>query len=225
MNVIIDFYKSLSPSIQSTIWITLILILLMVLFRIKIRNYTADKPAKGIVLFVESYIKLMNNFSKEMVGKRWRSLAPYFTTIATFIFVSNISGLFGFRPPTVSLSVTLTLALMSFFMIQFSGIRSTGIKEYLKGFASPAPMLPLNIISELVVPVSLSVRLFGNILSGSVLLSLIYGFFGWLALLVSPVLHAVFDIAFGLIQTLVFVMLTAVFIGNKLDDSEFEMEN
>ena len=52
MNVIIDFYKSLSPSIQSTIWITLILILLMVLFRIKIRNYTADKPAKGIVLFV-----------------------------------------------------------------------------------------------------------------------------------------------------------------------------
>ena len=86
-------------------------------------------------------------------------------------------------------------------------------------------MLPLNIISELVVPVSLSVRLFGNILSGSVLLSLIYGFFGWLALLVSPVLHAVFDIAFGLIQTLVFVMLTAVFIGNKLDDSEFEMEN
>ena len=198
MNVIIDFYKSLSPSVQSTIWITLILIILMILFRIKIRNYTADKPAKGIVLFVESYIKLMNNFSKEMVGKRWRSLAPYFTTIATFIFVSNISGLFGFRPPTVSLSVTLTLALMSFFMIQFSGIRSTGIKEYLKGFASPAPMLPLNIISELVVPVSLSVRLFGNILSGSVLLSLIYGFFGWLALLVSPVLHAVFDIAFGL---------------------------
>ena len=52
---------------------------------------------------------------------------------------------------------------------------------------------------------------------------LIYGFFGWFALLVSPVLHAIFDVAFGLIQTLVFVMLTAVFIGNKLDDSEFEM--
>lgn len=223
MEKIVEFYNSLAPSIQSSIWITLILVLLIIMLRIKMRNYTADKPAKGIILFVESFIKMMNNFAKGMVGKRWRALAPYFITIAIFIFVSNISGLFGFTPPTVSLSVTLTLALMSFFIIQFSGIKSTGLVNYLKGFASPAPMTPLNIISECVVPVSLSIRLFGNILSGSVLITLIYGFFGWFALLVSPVLHAIFDVAFGLIQTLVFVMLTAVFIGNKLDDSEFEM--
>lgn len=109
-------------------------------------------------------------------------------------------------------------------MIQFSGIKSTGIKGYLKGFASPPPMLPLNIISECATPISLSIRLFGNILSGSILLALIYGFFGWFALAVSPVLHAIFDICFGLVQTLVFVMLTAVFIGNKLDDKDFEFE-
>ena len=223
MEKIIEFYNSLTPSIKSTIWITLILLILIILLRIKMRNYSADKPAKGLILFVESFVKMMNGFAKGLVGKRWRSLSPYFITIAIFIFVSNISGLFGFTPPTVSLSVTLTLALMSFFMIQFSGIRSTGILGYLKGLASPPPMLPMNIISELAAPVSLSIRLFGNILSGSVLLSLIYGFFGWFALAVSPVLHAIFDIAFGLVQTLVFVMLTAVFIGNKLDDSEFEM--
>ena len=223
MEKIVEFYNSLAPSLQSSIWITLILLVLIILLRIKMRNYTADKPAKGIILFVESFIKMMNNFTKGMVGKRWRVLSPYFITIAVFIFVSNISGLFGFTPPTVSLSVTLTLALMSFFIIQFSGIRSTGLVNYLKGFASPAPMTPLNIISECVVPISLSIRLFGNILSGSVLITLIYGFFGWFALLVSPVLHAIFDVAFGLIQTLVFVMLTAVFIGNKLDESEFEM--
>jgi len=224
MDKVIEFYNSLAPSIKSTIWITLILLIFIVIIRIKMRNYSADKPAKGLLLFVESFIKMMNGFAKGMVGKRWRSLSPYFITIAVFIFVSNISGLFGFTPPTVSFSVTLTLALMSFVMIQFSGIKSTGIKGYLKGFASPPPMLPLNIISECATPISLSIRLFGNILSGSILLALIYGFFGWFALAVSPVLHAIFDICFGLVQTLVFVMLTAVFIGNKLDDKDFEFE-
>ena len=220
----IEFYKSLAPSIKSTIWITLILIVLIIILRIymKVSKYGSDKPAKGIILFVEQFIGMMNNFSKEMVGKRWRSLAPYFITLSIFLFTANISGLFGFTPPTVSLSVTLALSLITFIMIHFWGIRSSGIKNYLKGLADPLPMAPLNIISELATPISLSFRLFGNILSGSILMLLLYGFFGWLALLVTPALHAIFDIAFGLIQTLVFVMLTAVFIGNKLDESEFE---
>lgn len=219
----IEFYNALSPSIKSTLWITLILIIFIVILRIlMIKHYSADKPAKGILLFVEIFVKMMNDFAKEMFGKRWRSLAAYFITIAVFIFASNISGLFGFTPPTVSLSVTIALSLMTFFMIHFWGIKSSGIKGYVKGICSPLPMTPLNIISELATPVSLSFRLFGNILSGSILLALVYGFFGWLAVFVTPVLHAIFDVAFGLIQTLVFVMLTGVFIGNKLDESEFE---
>ena len=220
----IEFYKSLAPSIKSTIWVTLILVILIIILRVymKISRYNSDKPAKGIILFVEQFIDLMNNFSKEMVGKRWRSLAPYFITLSIFLFTANISGLFGFTPPTVSLSVTVALSLITFIMIHFWGIRSSGIKKYLKGIADPLPMTPLNIISELAVPISLSFRLFGNILSGSIMMLLLYGFFGWLALLVTPALHAIFDIAFGLIQTLVFVMLTAVFIGNKLDESEFD---
>ena len=222
--MIIDFYKSLAPSIKASIWVTLILIVLIIILRIFMEKsgYSADKPAKGIILFVEEFIGLMNNFTKEMVGKRWRSLAPYFITLSVFLFTANISGLFGFTPPTVSLSVTLAMSLITFFMTQFWGIKSTGVKKYLKGLADPLPMTPLNIISELAVPISLSFRLFGNILSGSILMLLLYGFFGWLALLVTPALHSIFDIAFGLIQTLVFVMLTAVFIGNKLDECEFE---
>ena len=222
--MIIDFYKSLAPSIKASIWITLILIVLIVVLRIYMEKtkYSADKPAKGIILFVEDFIALMNNFSKEMVGKRWRALSPYFISLSVFLFTANISGLFGFTPPTVSLSVTLALSLITFFMTHFWGIKSSGIKKYLKGLADPLPMAPLNIISEIAVPISLSFRLFGNILSGCILMLLLYGFFGWLALLVTPALHAVFDIGFGIIQTLVFVMLTAVFIGNKLDESEFE---
>ncbi len=218
----IEFYNSLAPAIKSSIWVTLFLIILIIILRIKMRNYTADKPAKGIILLVELFIGMMNNFAKEMFGKRWRSLAAYFVTLAIFLFTANISGLFGLTPPTVSLSVTLAMSLITFFMVHFWGIRSSGFGGYLKGICSPIPMTPLNIISELATPISLSFRLFGNILSGSILLSLVYGFFGWFAVPVTPVLHAIFDIAFGLIQTLVFVMLTGVFIGNKLDESEFE---
>ncbi len=218
----IEFYKSLAPSIQATIWVTLILIVLIIILRLCMKNYSADKPAKGMILLVEQFIGMMNNFSKEMVGKRWRSLSPYFITLAIFLFTANISGLFGFTSPTSSLSVTLALSLITFFMIHFWGIRSAGIKKYLKGLADPIPMTPLNIISEIAVPISLSFRLFGNILSGSIIMLLIYSFLGWLALLVTPAFHAIFDIGFGLIQTLVFVMLTAVFIGNKLDEEEFE---
>ena len=230
----IEFYKSLAPSIKSTIWITLILIVLIIILRIymKVSKYGSDKPVKGIILFVEQFIGMMNNFSKEMVGKRWRSLAPYFITLSIFLFTANISGLFGFTPPTVSLSVTLALSLITFIMIHFWGIRSSGIKNYLKGLADPLPMAPLNIISEVLTPFSLALRLFGNILSGAVIMGLVYTLLvGSLAEIspilsiivpgiVAPAFHAIFDIFFGGIQTYVFVLLTSVFISGKLPEQE-----
>ena len=81
---IVEFYRSLTPAIQSTIWVTLFLILVIVLLRIKMRNYNADKPAKGIILLCESFVKMMNGFTKGMLGKRWRALAPYFITLGVF---------------------------------------------------------------------------------------------------------------------------------------------
>lgn len=220
--MIIDFYNSLAPSIKSTIWVTLFLIVILVLLRIKMRNYSADKPAKGIILWCELFVKMINGFTKGMLGKRWRTLAPYFVTIAVFIFVANISGLFGFTPPTVSLSVTFTLGMITFFLIQIFGIKANGIKGYVKDLCSPVLMTPMNIISEVAVPISLAIRLFGNILSGSILTILIYSFMGWLAVFITPPVHALFDVVFGFIQTFIFLMLTAVNIGNKFSENEFE---
>ena len=220
--VIVEFYKSLAPAIKSTIWITLILILILVLLRIKMRNYSADKPAKGIILLCESFVKMMNGFTKGMLGKHWRALAPYFITLGMFLFVANISGLFGFTPPTVSLSVTFSLGMITFFLIQLFGIKANGVKSHLKDLCSPVLMTPMNIIGEVAVPASLAIRLFGNILSGSILTILIYSFFGWASVIITPPIHAIFDVVFGFIQTFVFLMLTAVNIGNKFSESEFE---
>lgn len=220
---IVEFYRSLTPAIQSTIWVTLFLILVIVLLRIKMRNYSADKPAKGIILLCESFVKMMNGFTKGMLGKRWRALAPYFITLGVFLFAANISGLFGFTPPTVSLSVTFSLGLITFFLIQIFGMKANGVGAHLKDLCSPVLMAPMNIIGEIAVPVSLAIRLFGNILSGSILTILLYSFLGWAAVVITPPIHAIFDVVFGFIQTFIFVMLTAVNIGNKFSESEFEI--
>lgn len=222
-----DEYAMLSPQIKATIWVTLFLIVLVIVIRIimEVKHYGPDKPATGLILLVESFVKLMNNFSKEMMGKRWRFFAPYFISLAMFLFAANISGLFGFTPPTSSISVTGTLALITFIFIQVFGIISTGPKQYIKDICSPIPMTPMNIIGEIATPLSLAFRLFGNILSGVILTGLVYGFFGWYAVIATPFLHAIFDIAFGLIQTLVFVILSAVNIANKFSENEFENIN
>ena len=223
LNYIGSFYSSLSQQIKATIWVTLFLIVFIIIVRIvmAVTHYGPDKPAKGLILICESFVKLMNNFSKEMMGKRWKFFAPYFIALSMFLFFANISGLFGFTPPTSSVTVTGTLALITFIFIEVFGIISTGPKQWMKDLCSPLPMTPMNIVGEIATPVSMAFRLFGNILSGVILTGLVYGFFNWGAIIVTPFLHAIFDIAFGLIQTIVFVILSAVNISNKFSDEEF----
>lgn len=160
---------------------------------------------------------------REMIGRPYRKVAPYITTLAIFLFVANISGLFGLTPPTASVSVTLTLGIMTFVIVQFTGIKSQGILGYLKGYVDPNPLfLPINLIGELATPISLGLRLFGNILSGAVIMGLVYSILGWMAVGVAPALHCYFDIFSGFIQTLVFCTLTTVFIAGKLPDEEVD---
>lgn len=221
MSKVWDYYVKLAPSIKATIILTIILLIIIVIIRIKLASHDATKTPKGIILLCEWLVEWVNNFTKNFIGKRWKSLAPYFLYLVIFITAANFSGLIGLTPPTASVSVTLTLGLITFFLIHFFGIKSRGPKEHFKDLISPTPLLlPLNLISETVIPFSLAFRLFGNILSGVIVMLLVYTAMGWFAVLVTPMLHAVFDIAFGLIQTIVFLMLTALFISGKLPEEE-----
>ena len=117
--------------------------------------------------------------------------------------------------------ITATLALCTFLIIQITGIVSNGFLGYLRGFLDPIwVMLPMNIISEFSLPISLCLRLFGNIISGSVIGILIKGFLGWAAIAVMPAVNIIFDIGFGLIQTTVFVILSIIFTSQKINDEE-----
>ena len=216
-------FRNISPSIKSSMIITFILAIILIIIGIKLRKYKVTDEPKGLIIVIEWLVETMNDMTKSTIGKMYKKLAPYLTTIAIMLFVYNISGLFGFRPPTASVSVTFAFSITTFVLVEFYGIRSQGIKKHLKGYLDPIPLfLPMNIISDIAIPISLGLRLFGNILSGVVIMALVYTVLGWAALAISPVLHLYFDLFSGFIQTLVFCMLTLVFIAGKLPDEEVE---
>lgn len=229
---IIDTYKELSPSIKSSLIITIILIIFCIILGQKAKKQKPDKVPKGILLLVEWLVTWVNNMCEDILGDKSRKYAPMILTFVMFIFVSNIAGLFGLHPPTANVAITVALGFVAAFVIHIAGIKEGGFKNWLKGFLDPSPiMLPLNIISEIVTPFSLGMRLFGNILSGVVIMNLVYGALtsvsvgsfplgGVIAPFVTPAFHAIFDVFFGAIQTYVFALLTIVFISGKIPEQE-----
>ena len=121
----------------------------------------------------------------------------------------NISGLFGLRPPTADYGVTLPLGLMTFILIHYNKLKHQKLSGVLKGLCDPWPIwIPINIIGDVAVPISLSLSLFANILSGTVMMALIYGLLKWVALFWPAALHVYFDLFSGAIQTYVSVSYT-----------------
>ena len=144
----------------------------------------------------------------------------YIGSIFIFIFLSNISGLFGLRPPTADYGVTLPLGLLTFGIIQYNNIKYNKFGAF-TGLFKPLPFLfPINLIGEIATPFSLSLRLFGNVLSGTVMMSLIYTLLAKFAIGWPGFLHIYFDVFSGAIQTYVFCMLTMVYVTDKLPEVE-----
>lgn len=216
-------YNDLSPSIKSTIVVTIVLIIILLIISRKLNKYKYTDTPSGLILILEWLIGGINDMCKNTIGKNYRKVAPYIVTLALYLFVANISGLFGLTPPTASVSVTITLGLITFTLIQFTSFKSSGILGYFKGYADPNPLfLPINIIGEIATPFSLGLRLFGNILSGSVIMAIFYSILGYAAVFVAPVFHCYFDIFSGYIQTLVFCTLTTIFIAGKMPEEDVD---
>lgn len=160
---------------------------------------------------LEILIQTVNNLVKENMGEEYMKFAPYIAALALYLLIMNLMGLIGFEPPTKDINVPLALAALSFFIIQGNAIKKNGVKEYLLGYTKPfIPLLPINILERFTLPLSLCLRLFGNMVAGSVVMALIYGFMGHAAIVVPILGHAYFDVFDGAIQMVVFVMLTMV---------------
>ena len=212
---------ALKPAVRNTLIIVGALIIFFIILYFFIRKID---PLKKTPLWLVPFmwlVDLMNNFVKENIGIRWKKFAPWFLTLAIYIFFANISGIFTLDNPTGYLVICAALGFCSFIVIQTAGIVSNGPLGYLKGYLDPIPiMLPMNIISEFSLPVSLSLRLFGNVTSGACISLLIKGAFGWGSVVVMPFINVIFDIAFSLIQVTVFVILSLIFTSMKIKDEE-----
>ncbi len=186
-------------------------------------------------LVTEGYVSVVYSMVEQSMGKDKLGFAPYIGTLFAFSLFSSLSSLFGLRPPTADLNTTLGWALITFFLVQANGIRQKGLKGYLKGFMDPLPMLlPLNLISEISNPISLSFRHFGNIAGGMVITMLLYNFLAWLSSVVlgfipfidaipllqvgiPAVLSIYFDLFTSVLQAFIFCMLTMVFVAMAMD--------
>lgn len=193
---------------------------------------------KGKQVFTEVIVDTINGLVRGNMGEKYMNFAPYFGSLVMFILLMNFTGLVGVKPPTTDVSVTLGLAIISFFLINVTSIRRNGAGHYLKSFVHPYSfMLPLNIIDKFTVPVSLCLRLFGNMFAATIMMDLLYkalAYFSQLIFLnihiaenfnlsflqlVLPIpFHLYFDLFDGSIQMFIFIMLTMIFIKTTSEE-------
>ena len=208
---------------QTTVatWIVMaIFFTLAIIVRIKSRNWDPLKKPTGLQNVIEMAVDAWEKFYLNSAGEKLHVLAPWFFSLFAFLLISNMIGIVGIRPPTADWGVTFPLAISSFFLFHYAGLRHRP-KAYLRGiFLEPIFVFaPLNVLGELARPISLSFRLFGNVLGGMILLSLIYGIAPMLLRFVFPTfLHLYFDIAAGALQAFIFVMLSLTFMGINAAD-------
>lgn len=200
----------------------LIVCALLITFALVVRkklSYTDGKPG-ALQNVAELAVEMLDKMVSGSMGPKGIPYRNYIGVLFLFLLLSNLSGLLGLRPPTADYGVTLPLGLITFFLIQYNNLRYNKIGAF-TGLFQPLPVLfPINLIGEIAVPFSLSLRLFGNVVSGTVIMALIYALLQKVAIGWPGFLHIYFDIFSGCIQTYVFCMLSMVFISDKIPDKK-----
>ncbi len=191
-----------------------VMAILVVLAILATRNMSM--VPKGLQHFFEVFIDGIHYLLDSTMGYARRGFAAYIMTLALFLILCNVTGLIGIRQPTADLNTTFALSILTFVLTQFYAWKNKGLGKYIKEtFFSPVPLLaPLFIVGELANPVSLGFRLFGNMLGGLVMMGLIYHF---APLLIPVPIHLYLDLFAGLIQALIFIMLTMTYITMGMD--------
>ena len=194
------------------------IIVVLTLLAIWLTHGLRKRPGRKQIA-AEMLVGFINNFCRDTLGdKYWRTFAPYLGTVGLYLALANMAGLFGVTPPTKDLNVTAGLAIMSALLIYGSQFRFHGLRGGLKKFSEPVSVVtPLNIMEIGIRPLSLCMRLFGNVLGAFVIMELI-------KLVVPVFVPAIFSLYFdlfdGLIQTYVFVFLTSLFMKESIGGEE-----
>ena len=214
----IDYDFSINTTHVAMLIVSVFIIINAIIARVKISRVDASDTPGMFQNAVELIVEMLTTMTDGIMGKNANKFVNYISTVFIFIIISNISGLFGLRPPTADYGVTLALGLITFVLIQFNGIKKNKIKHFTALFQPIWFLFPINLIGEFAVPLSLSLRLFGNVMSGTVLMGLVYDLLGPYTVAYPALLHAYFDLFSGCIQAYVFSMLTMVYVNDKIAD-------
>jgi len=183
---------------------------LILVHGLKVRNISKKQAA------LESGMSFIYDFFEGLLGKEGKAYIPYLITVVIYIGIANMIGLLGFKSPTKDLNVTVSLAVMSIVLVEVAGIRKKGVKGWIKSFAEPIAIIaPINVLELFIRPLSLCMRLFGNVLGAIVVMALIKHL---LPLIVPLPFSFYFDIFDGVIQAYVFVFLTSLYIKEAIED-------
>ena len=201
--------------VSESVVVTWIIMAMLIIFSICMtRNLKVENPGKRQIV-IETFVCGLQNIVKGCVGEEGSRYVPYLVTVIMYIGLSNIIGLLGMKPPTKDLNVTAALAIMSIILIEYAGIHKKGTGKWLKSFTEPVAIVtPINILELFIRPLSLCMRLFGNVLGAFVVMELLK----MIVPIAIPIPFSLyFDIFDGFIQAYVFVFLTSLFIKEAVE--------
>jgi F-type H+-transporting ATPase subunit a len=235
----IPFFGYTIPITESIIMMWIIMVVIIIFAYVFTRNLKTVPTGKQNI--TELIVDMINGLMKTNIGHHWRPFAPYFGTLLIFLGFSNMASLFSIiptgaefskltgikffaklpefsiTPPTKDLNVTAALAIISILLVLFCGIGYKGISGWLKGFLKPSPvMLPFHILDYATRTLTLSLRLFGNILAGFVIAELILSAPFFVKPLL-PLSSFFFDMFDALLQAYIFVFLSSIYISEAIE--------
>lgn len=231
----------LAGAVVSSLIVMIVMIVLAIYLGIRVRFQDPLKKPKGFLLLAEFGVNFFENMAEGLLGKRFRVFGGYIMVLGVYMFLAFIFGLTGLPSPITYMGIPLSLGLSTFIMIHATAIRYNKFR-YFKRYIEPVPLfLPINLISMWAPLLSLTLRIFGNALSGYVLMTILYSALEgvsanvfsfitarfadgsavntvFLAPLVTWILHLYFDLWAGFIQTTVFLSLTTIYVGQEIPE-------
>lgn len=236
-----NFWKfDIAPEVYSSLLVGLIVSIVSIIICLLAKRADPLKKPKGLLLLAEVGVNFFENFAVKMMGPTFKGFGGFVMGIAMYLFTAFIFGLTGLPSPMTYMAIPLSLGLVSFVMIHATAVRFQKWR-YFKRYVDPFPvLLPVNLLSMWAPLLSLTLRLFGNAISGMALMTIMYaaleavnrhifnflpvimdGFFqgNYNGALITPiftgVFHLYFDLFSGFIQTTVFISLTTIYIGQE----------
>ncbi|MGI5900018.1 MAG: F0F1 ATP synthase subunit A [Christensenellales bacterium] len=199
-------------------WIAMaILIILAVIIRLFVIPKFSENP-KGLQSTLEIMVEGIADYTESRAPHLGENLGAYIFAVAALLVACSALELFGLRPPTADLIMTASLAICTFVLINYYGIKQKGVKGRIKSFAEPTPaVFPIKVLSDIAIPVSLACRLFGNMLGGMIVVHLLYMALGAFGVGIPAVLGLYFNVFHPLIQAFIFITLTLTFINEAVE--------